>query len=287
MAFIKHNIGQTFYKSKGSLKIKTPLICLHGGPGGMSLSLEPLFKLSTQRKVFIYDQIGGGRSSLLPKSKWKVDTFVKELDTLIEKWNLDEFHLFGASWGTTLALEYYLKGKFKSKIKSIIFQSPMFSAKRWESDANKLIKNLPKETQKIIRYCHEIDATDSKVYKKAVFNYYLRHVLRNKTKLSRKQKYKNTHGQNIYEYMWGPSEFKASGTLKHYDKVDKLKLISVPCLFICGEFDEATPSSTKYFSKLVKKSKLKIIENASHSILSERPTVMIKEIKSFLKDFKC
>ena len=284
MAFIKHSIGNTFYKSKGVLKGNTPLICLHGGPGGMSIGLEPLLKLSKQRKVFIYDQIGGGRSSKILKRNWKIETFIKELDQLLDKWNIDEFHLFGASWGTTLALEYYFKGKYKSKIKSIIFQSPMFSAKKWEADANKLISKLPSKTQKVIKYCHEINATDSKVYKKAVFEYYLKHVLRNKTKLARKSKFENEHGNEIYEYMWGPSEFKAMGSLKTYNQIKNLRNIKVPCLFLCGEHDEATPKSTKSFSKLVTNSKFKIIKDASHSILTERPVVILKEIKVFLKE---
>jgi proline iminopeptidase len=284
MAFIKHPLGKTFYKSKGSLSRDIPLICLHGGPGGMSLALEPLLKLSSERKVFIYDQIGGGRSSETIKPNWKIQTFVNELDHLLDTWNIDEFHLFGASWGTTLALEYYLRRKSKRKIKSLIFQSPMFSAKIWEEDANRLIKKFPKETQKIIKYCHDINATDSKVYKQAVFDYYLRHVLRNKKKLAAKSKFKNDHGNRVYEYMWGPSEFKAMGSLKTYDQVSKLKTISIPSLFICGEYDEATPRSTKRFAKEVKDSRFKMIPNASHAILSERPSAMLSEIKLFLKD---
>ena len=183
-----------------------------------------------------------------------------------------------------MALEYYLRRKSKRKIKSIIFQSPMFSAKRWENDASRLILKLPLETQKVIKYCHEINATDSKVYKKAVFEYHLKHVLRNKIKLSKRLKFKNENGNEIYEYMWGPSEFKAMGSLRTYNQVSKLKEIKMPCLFLCGEFDEATPNSTRYFSKKVSNSKFKIISNASHAILTQKPTTILREIKVFLKE---
>ena len=286
MAKLKHLLGHTFYQSKGHKNKNIPLVALHGGPGGSSYGLRPLLKLSKERKVYIYDQIGGGRSSEIPIQKAKIETFVKDLDRLLRHWDLKQFYLFGASWGTTLALEYYLSGKYAKKIQGLIFQSPMFSASTWQKDALKLIAKLPPKTQKVIRYCHEIGSTDSKVYKEAVFSYYLKHVLRNKTKLRQKLPFKNHHGDKIYRHMWGPSEFKASGTLKNYSRLSKLKSIKVPTLFLCGQYDEATPQSTQYFSELVHDSKFKVIKQASHAILSEKPDALIGEIRDFLGEIE-
>lgn len=279
MAFIRHKDGETFFLTKGKKSNNIPLIALHGGPGGTCNRLKDLFELASDRKIFIYDQIGGGKSSSIPASKWNIETFVKELKYLINHWKLKEFHLFGASWGTTLALEY-LRREQDPRIKSIIFQSPMFSAADWERDANMLIKKLPKETQKVISYCHEINATDSQVYKDAIFEYYKRHVLRNETLL--KKKSKPHDGHKVYQAMWGPSEFKATGSLKTYDQVDFLKHIKVPTLFVCGEHDEATPKTTKSYAKLVKKSEFHIIKGASHSILFEKKKPMLKVIDDFI-----
>jgi len=283
MAKVEHKYGITYYETKGRKDSGVPLICLHGGPGGTSLGHRPMLQLADDRKVFIYDQIGAGRSSKLKPSQYKIKTFVKELDYLLESWGIKEFHLFGSSWGTTLALEYYLHKKGKG-IKSITFQSPMFSAKDWETDAKKLINKLPAKTQKVINYCHEIEATDSKVYKEAIFEFYSRHVCRDKKKLRAKSKIKNEHGNHLYETMWGPSEFKPTGSLKTYNQVSALKTISVPVLFICGQYDEATPETTKKYHKKVKGSQFKVIKSASHSILSEKPKEILKEIRSFISE---
>jgi len=43
--------------------------------------------------------------------------------------------------------------------------------------------------------------------------------------------------------LWGPSEFSATGTLEKYERVAYLKKLNIPVLFVCGEFDEATPAS--------------------------------------------
>lgn len=280
MSTLTHKFGKTFYIAKGRKSSKAPLICLHGGPGGTHQSFLPLLKKFPDRKIVLYDQIGGGKSTPLPKKHQRTSTFLYELDKLIEHLKIDQFHLYGGSWGTTLALEYYLHTKGRG-IKSITFQSPMFSASDWENDGKRLIKKLPKQTQKVIQYCHEIGATDSKVYKEAVFQYYLKHVLRDKKKLTKKRA-PNLHGQEVYMNMWGPSEFKPTGTLKTYNKVKELRKIKCPVQIIVGEYDEATPQTAKKYAKLIKGAQFDIVKKASHSILNEQPAQMMKLLGDFI-----
>jgi proline iminopeptidase len=282
MPFITHKLGKTHYTVKGRGN-KAPLIWLHGGPGGTHNPSSKVFELAKGRKVYAYTQLGSGKSSKIDKTKFKISTFVEELDLLIKAWGLKEFHLAGGSWGTTLALEYYLAKKGKG-VKSISFQSPMFSASDWENDAIKLIKGLPKDIQKVINYCHEIDATDSKVYQNAIMKYYLKHVLRDKKKLTVSMKEKNPNGQEIYLAMWGPSEFKPTGTLKRYNKVSRLKSIKVPVLIVCGEHDEATPNTGIRYANLIHNCSFYEVKGASHAIWTEKPKVLAKVINEFINE---
>ena len=284
MPFIQHKFGKTHYTKKGNGN-KTPIIWLHGGPGGTHDPKSSVFNLADQRKVYCYTQIGSGKSSPTSKKYWTIKTFVEELDLLIKAWGLTEFHLMGGSWGTTLALEYYLRKKGKG-VKSIVFQSPMFSAKDWHNDAKKLIQKMSAKDQKIIRYCHEIEATDSKVYKKAMMNYYLKHVLRNKKELLKAFSKPNPTGNQIYEYMWGASEFEPTGTLKTYNQVHQLKKIKIPCLIICGEHDEATPETGIKYANLIEHASFSIIKGASHAIFKEKPQVITKVINQFLAEME-
>ena len=141
MAFIEHKFGKTHYTKKGR-QGGVPIIWLHGGPGGQHKPDSPVFQLANNWVVYCYTQIGSGRSSKTDKKLWKIETFVKELEILIAAWGLSEFHLMGGSWGTTLALEYYLRNKGRG-VKSLVFQSPLFSAKDWKLDGLRLMKNLP------------------------------------------------------------------------------------------------------------------------------------------------
>lgn len=259
----------------------TPIIWLHGGPGGMHRPDGNVFQLAHDRRVYCYTQIGSGRSSPTGRSLWNIKTFVAELEQLIDAWQLTEFHLMGGSWGTTLALEYYLRRRGKG-VKSLVFQSPLFKTADWRDDGRRLIEGLPAETRHVIETCHEIGATDAQVYKDAMWVFYLKHVLRNKTKLESMFARHNPNGNKIYEYMWGPSEFEPSGTLSTYDRIKDLARIKVPTLIICGEHDEATPETGVNYSNLIDGCSFAEIKSASHAIWEERPARIRRVIDDFL-----
>src|SRR5437773_2068921 len=54
--------GKVWYRAVGDDRGRTPLLLLHGGPGGYSDSLIPIEGLAGSRRVVRYDQLGGGRS---------------------------------------------------------------------------------------------------------------------------------------------------------------------------------------------------------------------------------
>jgi proline iminopeptidase len=280
MPYIEQKFGKTYYISKGNGGLP-PLIALHGGPGSGHKNQKSILSLAKGRKVYLYDQIGCGKSSPIAEKMYSISTFVEELKLLKKKWGVEKFHLFGSSWGTTLALEYYLSTKDPDCL-SLTFQSPLFSTKDWQRDADILIEKLPKKDQKVIAYCHEIGATDSKVYKESMLKYYSKHVCRDKDALKRLMASKNTNGKKIYEAMWGPSEFKATGSLKNYNRVPDLKQVKIPSLIICGKYDEARPETARKYVSKMPNAQLKVISNASHVILREQPADLLKMIEKHI-----
>ena len=285
MAFIEHALGKTHYTVRGARSEKPPIVWLHGGPGGTHNPKSRLFDLAEGRQVYAYTQMGSGKSGDLPKRRRTVATFVKELHTLIATWGLDRFHLMGGSWGATLALEYGLRHP-RSGIQSLVLQSPMLSAIDWQSDAQRLIKQMSHEDQKVIRYCHEIGATDASVYQAVMRRYYRKHVLRNDKKLDAMFSRDNPRGAAIYEHMWGPSEFVATGTLKDHNRTTDLTSVKTPTLIVCGEHDEATPTTGQRYAKQLPNGQFEMIRGASHVIWEEQPARLRQTIKRFLTDIE-
>lgn len=282
MAKLKTSLGETFYIKKGRAG-KTPIISCHGGPGGTHLSVKPMLELATNRQIAVFDQIGTGQSSQITKKQMAIATFCKNLNELADHLGYKEFILHGSSWGGTLILEYFKR--HPKKVKGLIFHSSLISSKVWVQDAKKLIAKLPKKEREIINSCEKIGATDSKVYKAAMMVFYKKHICRDPEAYKKpKTPSKSKSNEEMYEHMWGPSEFCPTGTLKKYEGRPILKKINVPTLFISGQYDEATPRASASFARQVKNARFVEIKGASHSSLREKKEETFKVITKFLKN---
>lgn len=272
--------GKIWYRIIGKGK-GIPILMLHGGPGGTSRSFYQFESIGNDRPLIIFDQLGSGRSDYhTDTSLLKVPLFVEQVSALVSSLQLNSFYLHGHSWGTALALEYYLQ--YPKGVKAIIFNSPYFSTKLWKKDADILIKTLPDSIQIAIAEAEKTGNFNSAAYTNANTVYAKNFGVRN-TRLSSDLDTIMAAGNGfIYNYMWGPTEFTATGTLIKYDRISSLPKIKVPALFITGEFDEARPQTVRYFSRLVKNSQFRIIEGAGHGTMHDNKAKNIQLIKDFI-----
>ncbi|WP_047986005.1 proline iminopeptidase-family hydrolase [Ornithinibacillus californiensis] len=281
--FIQVTGGKVWYQIHDQQTNNAPVLILHGGPGSSHWSLQGLQELANTRPVILYDQLGCGHSDRPnDKSLWNLDRFIEEVRHLKEGLGLTEFHILGHSWGTTLAAAYYLK--YPQGVQSIIFSSPCLSAPIWAEDQQRNLQKLPLEVQHTIRECEVNGNTDSEAYKKAtkIFNDNFVCKLPESDRpafLKEGAKFRNSE---VYNIMWGASEFHVAGNLKDFDCTKELHKIDVPTLYTCGRFDEATPESTEYFSNLTSNSKLHIFENSAHMPYIEEPEVYLEVMRKFL-----
>ncbi|WP_433742322.1 proline iminopeptidase-family hydrolase [Falsibacillus pallidus] len=281
--FVEVTGGKVWYQQHDSAMGGTPVLVLHGGPGSSHYSLQGLRVLAEDRPVIFYDQLGCGRSDRPEDNDlWTIDRFVEELGQLREALNLEEVHILGHSWGTTLAAAYMLT---KPKgVKSVIFSSPCLSAPLWAEDQMRNRELLPEEIQAVLLECEKNGTTDSKAYEDATIEFNKRFVCRLDPFpefLKEGAKYKNP---TVYNIMWGPSEFTVTGNLKDFDCTDRLKEIDVPTLYTCGRFDEATPSSTEYFSSLTPGGKFHVFEESAHMPYLEEQEEYIKVVSGFFNN---
>jgi proline iminopeptidase len=179
-------------------------------------------------------------------------------------------------------MDYYLK--YPDEVKAIIFGSPLFSTDRWIADADTLIATLPDSVQQKIRYHEAINEYDHPDYQEAVNLYYSLYVRRKERPNIDRSHLSLVSGKQIYEYMWGPSEFTSTGTLRNYDRLDQLGSISVPVLLFTGQYDEARPSTVQYYQSLIPNAEFREIPNAAHSTLNDNKEAVFKVLMNFLND---
>ncbi|KEO84235.1 proline iminopeptidase-family hydrolase [Tumebacillus flagellatus] len=270
--------GKVYYQIFGEAN-GVPLLALHGGPGSTGFGLEALEPLSDKWPVIIYDQLGCGYSDRPEDlSLWNLDRFVEELGQVREQLGLKEVHLLGHSWGTMLAASYLLTRP--EGVKSVIFSSPCLSASLWQKDQALHLFRFPLEFQETVARCEAEGTTDSEEYQQAMAEYYKRHLCRVE---SPKRPADRPFGGVVYNTMWGPSEFCATGNLKTYDVTPRLHEIEIPTLFLCGRYDETRPETLEYYQSLVPGSKLHVFEESAHKAYFEEKDEYLRVVREFLQ----
>jgi proline iminopeptidase len=280
--YLEVNGGKIWYKVVGESD-KTPLLLLHGGPSYPSYYLNPLLKLSRDRPVIIFDQLGCGRSDRITDTTlMTIENHIDQINRLLAELNVKEFYLYGHSWGTMLGTEYYLKNS--TRVKGMILGSPCLSTKMWVNDADTLIAALPDSIHVILRNNIKGVPQDSTTLANAVGVYFSNYYIRKSPPSADIDSTFLQVGLNVYGYMWGTNEFFSTGTLKNFDMTQDLGRITVPTLYITGEFDAATPGTVKYYQSLTPNSRLSITSNAGHITMHDNPVGDIEAISNLLSE---
>ncbi|MAA80046.1 MAG: prolyl aminopeptidase [Deltaproteobacteria bacterium] len=98
-----HNL---YYEEVGN-PLGTPILFLHGGPGGGINTYVRRFFNPNHYRAILFDQRGSGKST--PYACIEENTthdLINDIETLRKKLNIESWVVMGGSWGSTLALLY-------------------------------------------------------------------------------------------------------------------------------------------------------------------------------------
>jgi proline-specific peptidase len=266
----------------GAEREQVPLLALHGGPGVPHDYIENLVDLASDtRRVILYDQLGCGRSDQPDDpSLWRVERFVEELGIVRRALALEEIHLLGQSWGGMLAIEYALTQP--RGLVSLILASTLSSMPLWVAEANRLRDELPPEVQATLLRHEAAGTTDDPEYLQAMQVFYERHVIRLHPIPEHVQRAMDQVGQ-VYYTMNGPSEFYVIGTIKDWDRTDRLSEIRVPTLITSGRYDESTPLINEVLHQGIARSQWVLFEQSSHMAHVEERERYLSTVRAFIE----
>jgi len=282
--FVNVEGGRIWYKRVGKGD-GIPLLIIHGGPGSRSCNFIPGYSLlGDERPIIFYDQLGSGNSDRPSDTTlWQLPRFVDEIEKLRDALDLKELHILGHSWGAAVLIEYMLTKK-PTVVKSVIFSGPYLSSPTWMNDAKILLSQLSINLQDTINKYEILKEYNSTSYLAATDSFYSRFLTIKQWPEVPSSECDSVLGFNeqVYNYMWGPTEFNISGTLKNFDRTNDLHEIKQPILFIAGCFDEVRSETIYKFQKLAKNSKVVIIENSGHFNIIDQPEQVTNAIRNFL-----
>ncbi|MEP0918242.1 prolyl aminopeptidase [Leptolyngbya sp. DQ-M1] len=95
-----------YYEQSGNPNGK-PVVFLHGGPGGGTISIYRQYFDPEKWRIILFDQRGAGKST--PHAELRENTtwdLVGDIEKLRAHLQIDRWVVFGGSWGSTLSLAY-------------------------------------------------------------------------------------------------------------------------------------------------------------------------------------
>ncbi len=99
-------IHTLYYEQSGNPNGK-PVVFLHGGPGGGTIPEYRQYFDPSQWRIILFDQRGAGNST--PHAELRENTtwdLVSDIEKLRSHLGVDQWVVFGGSWGSTLSLAY-------------------------------------------------------------------------------------------------------------------------------------------------------------------------------------
>lgn len=118
-----------YYEQSGNPNGK-PVVFLHGGPGGGTNPKCRRFFDPAVYRIVLFDQRGCGKSTphaeLHENTTWNL---VADIERIREHLGIDQWQVFGGSWGSTLALAY--AQSHPEQVTELVLRG-IFMLRRWE-----------------------------------------------------------------------------------------------------------------------------------------------------------
>jgi proline iminopeptidase len=264
---------------------KTPLLAVHGGPGAPSDYLEPLAALGDERSVYLWDQLGCGRSDRpTDPSLWNIPRFVEEMQAVRAALGLRRVHILGQSWGTCLSVDYLLS-KGERGVSSLVLAGPVLSASRYVADVRPMLRELSPQQQAAIAEAERTGRFDTPEYMGATEAFYALHLARHpnaQTGVLWRRTFEG-FGQDSYVAMNGPSEFSILGSLRSYEREADLARLHVPVLYVSGEYDTCTPGAARQYASHTPNAEVAVIPNSGHATTIDEPQAFNAVVRRFIE----
>ncbi|KRL32754.1 proline iminopeptidase-family hydrolase [Liquorilactobacillus uvarum] len=276
------NGNSVWTRTEGEGPIK--MLLLHGGPGMTHEYLEPFSKFIKNKPIQIiyYEQLGSYYSDQPDDaSLWNIPRFCEEVEEVRKAWGLENFYLYGQSWGGMLAMEYATR--YGSHLRGLIDSNMVDDMKDYEIYINKLRDSMDSEDVAFMKDKEAKNEIDDPHYEELVMKLYQSCICRlNPWPDAVNRSFDHTNEQ-VYVTLQGPTEFTITGSLKTWSIRDRLQHIKAPTLLLGGEYDSMNPDVIRSMTNRFPNAQSHICPQGSHFSMWDDNKDYFKAIDDFLK----
>jgi proline iminopeptidase len=271
-------------KKLGAGKIK--MLTLHGGPGATHEYFECFEDFLPQAGVefYYYDQLGSAYSDQPDdKSLWTVNRFREEVEQVRSALGLENFYLYGSSWGGMLGIEYALK--YQKHLKGLVISDMTASVASYVTYVNELRRKLPPEVIAVLEKYEAKGEFEAPEYQEVMLTQiYSKHLCRLDPWPDPVVRTFKHLANPVYNTMQGPNEFVVNGTFKDWDRWADLPKIQVPTLLVVGRYDTMKVEDIQKMGRAIPSSRVAVCENGSHLCMWDDQQAYFRHLIGFLKD---
>ena len=259
-----------------------PLLAVHGGPGLPHNYISSLERLADEREVIFWDQLGCGNSERpSDPALWTMERSVAEMHAVVKELGLNGFHIFGNSWGGMLAQQYALD--VTPRAASLTISNSIASIPQFSEMVTRLKAALDPATQSAIDHHEAAGTTHSPEYQAAIRTWNETYLCRVRPWPAELEDAFRRMGTEIFETMFGASDFNIVGTIRNWDVFDRLTEIALPTLVLAGRFDECVPEHMWDMHQRIAGSQFELFESSAHMPFIEEPDRFDQVMREFLR----
>ncbi|MBN1620958.1 MAG: prolyl aminopeptidase [Endomicrobiales bacterium] len=300
------DIHEIYYELSGNPD-GIPVFVIHGGPGAGCFPIMRRFFNPEKYLIVMHDQRGCGKSK--PNAELRENNtqeLVKDIERLRAYLNLDKVVLFGGSWGSTLSLIY--AESYPENISAMVLRGIWLETSEEDDKLYEMLEyHFPELVQPFIGSfpdsTYGFNSSDIfrlfQLENESARNNYMKQF----EKLAAKASKICANDKAIDDYIESEENFRQIYTMQlvsfHYYANDCFlergrilrdigKIPEVPVTIVHGRYDMMTAPSAAYnLHKGIPGSKLKIMEEAGHSMFEKPITeelVLAMEVLETISD---
>jgi pimeloyl-ACP methyl ester carboxylesterase len=270
MPKIHINGSEHYYEQTGD---GSSLVFIHGAFADSDI-WEPQWQyFSTRHRLLRYDLRGHGKTGASDLSSYSMETFARDLSSLLEALDIRLPVICGLSWGGSIAQAFAVRNP--ERLKALVLVSSAVSIRL--TIVEKLLCDVL-----FPRWAMELTIKTMKVEGFTRFSFFLARLTRGRDWLS--------HDRAAYEYLeqcmlrMNQSEYLKIWKAIYGFNILPLEKITCPTLILNGELEPKNAfDHTKEILRRVPQAKAEVIPAARHAMNLEQPGIFNEFVEKFVQ----